>query len=207
MQASMPSEERVKLINYMETNDFVRAKELREIGISSRSISLATEEGLISRESRGLYMANNVEPDTYIRFAEIAKRYPNYPICLLSALSFYNVTVELPRITWIAIGAKSRDPKKTNSRIETVRFREPFFSGDRTFYKINGVNVPVYSLEKCIADAFRNPKLVDRSVAIEVLSNTLTERKSTLSEIVETAKKYKAFNQMRPIVEVITRNG
>lgn len=207
MQASIPPEERDKIIVHLKTNQIVRAKELRDIGISSRSISMATEEGLISRESRGLYIANNIEPDTYIRLAEIAKRYPKYPICLLSALSFYHVTVELPRVTWIAIGAKSWDPKKANSRLKTVRFREPYFSGERTFYKINGVNVPVYSLEKCIADAFRNPKLVDRSVAIEALQNTLSERKSTLSKIVETAKKYKAFNQMRPIVEIYTQNG
>ena len=128
MQNSVASCERQKIVEYMNTRDFVRAKELRELGISSRSIARATAEGIISREGRGLYMSADIEPETYLHLAEIGKRYPNCPICLLSALSFYEVTVELPRRTWIAIDAKSWDPRKANSRIETVRFREPYYS-------------------------------------------------------------------------------
>lgn len=207
MRTSVAAKERLKIVEYMNTRDFVRAKELRNLGISGRSISRATEDGVISREGRGLYMASHIEPETYLHLAEIGKRYPDFPVCLLSALSYYEVTVEMPAATWIAISPKSWDPKKTNSQIETVRFREPYYSQERTIQKINGVNVQIYSLEKSIADAFRNPKLVDRPVAIEALKTALSEQKSSVSEVYEAAKKYKAIKQMLPVLEVITSNG
>ena len=207
MHTSVASYERQKIVDYMSTRDFVRAKELRELGISSRSIARATEEGVISREGRGLYMATDIEPETYLHLAMIGKRYPDYPICLISALSYYEVTVELPRRTWIAIGTKSWDPKTANSKIETVRFSGQYYSQERTIHKINGVSVQVFSIEKSLADAFRNPKLVDRSVAIEALMNTLSSKKSSLAKIVETAKKFRAIKQMQPVVDVITSNG
>ncbi len=207
MRTSAASRERQKILEYMNTRDFARAKELRELGISSRAMSLATEEGLISRQGRGIYMAKNIEPEYYLHFAENAKRYPNYPICLMSALSYYNVTVEIPRKTWIAIKAKSWDPKQTNSRIRTVRFREPYFSQGLEIHKINGVEVQIYSLEKSIADAFRNPRLVDRAVAIEALKTTLSKQMSSVARIYESAMRFKAVKQMLPILEVITSNG
>ncbi len=207
MRTSASASERQKLVEYMSTRDFARAKELRKLGISSRSISRATEDGVISREGRGLYMASHIEPETYLHLAEIGKRYPDFPVCLISALSYYEVTVEMPAATWIAIPAKSWDPKKANSQIETVRFRDPYYSQGRTIQKINGVDVQVYSLEKSIADSFRNPKLVDRPVAIESLKTALSEQKSSVSKIFEAAQKYKAVKQMLPILEVITSNS
>ena len=207
MRTTVASHERQKIIEYMNTRDFVRAKELRELGISSRSIAHATEEGIISREERGLYMATDIEPETYLHLAKIGKRYPDYPIYLISAWSCYEVTVEMPRATWIAIDAKSWDTKKANSRIETVRFSGQYYSQERTIHKINGVNVQVYSLEKSIADAFRNPNLVNRTVAIEALKTALSDGKSSVSRIFETAKKFKAVKQILPVLEVITSNG
>ena len=207
MHTSVASYERQKIVEYMSTRDFVRAKELRELGISSRSIARATEEGVISREGRGLYMSTDIEPETYLHLAQIGKRYPDYPICLISALSYYEVTVEMPSATWIAIDAKSWDPKKANSKIETVRFSGQYYYQERAIHKINGVNVQIYSLEKSIADAFRNPKLVNRTVAIEALKTALSHGKSSVSRIFEAAKKFKAVKQMLPVLEVITANG
>lgn len=207
MRTSIAIQERQKILEYMNTRDFARAKELRELGVSGRSISLATEEGLISRESRGLYMAKNIEPETYLHFAEIGMRYPKFPICLMSALSYYEVTVEIPRKTWIAIEARSWDPKQANPRIRTVRFREPLFSQGLEIRKINGVNVQIYSLEKSLADAFRNPKLVDRSVAIEALKTTLSKQMSNVARIYESAKNFNAVKQILPVLEFITSNG
>jgi hypothetical protein len=67
--------------------------------------------------------------------------------------------------------------------------------------------VPIYSIAKSLADAFRNPQLLDRSVAIECLRNAVTKRKATPVAIVEAARDCGAWKRMRPYLETITSNG
>ena len=145
--------------------------------------------------------------DTHFQLAEIAKRYPDGVICLISALSFYGATDQLPIQIWMSIKKDGRKPKSGFPKIRPVRFREPYYSGDIMHHSIAEVDVPMYTLEKTLADAFRNPKLVDRSVAIKSLKTTLSEKKSTPSKIAEAAKTYAAWNQMAPYLEALTANG
>ena len=72
---------------------------------------------------------------------------------------------------------------------------------------IRGVEVRVYSITKSIADAFRNPKLVDRSVAIEAMKSALSDRKATPGQLAEAAQENRVWNQMRPYLEALTSNG
>ena len=65
----------------------------------------------------------------------------------------------------------------------------------------------MYSITKSIADAFRNPKLVDRSVAIEAMKSALNERKATAGQLAAVAQQNGAWNQMRPYLEALTSNG
>lgn len=192
---------------FMETREIARAKDLRENGISGTAISRATEQGHLIRLSRGLYTRPDADMDTHFQFAEIAKRYPQAVICLTSALSYYGVTDQMPRQIWAAIKNKGRAPKSGFPKIRAVRFKDPYYSGDIIHHKISNELVPMYTLEKTLADAFRNPKLVDRSVAIEALKTTLAEKKSTPAKIAEAAKTYAAWNQMAPYLEALTSNG
>ncbi len=199
--------DRERIIAHMKTHSLVRARDLRTIGISASAISRAAEEGVITRLSRGLYESAESDVSIHIQFAEIAKRYPRFNICLLSALGYYRVTDQIPRKIWGAIAAKGWQPKSDYPEIRVVRFREPYYSGELTHHNIANVDVPIYSLEKTLADAFRNPKLVDRSVAIESLKATLAERKSTPAKLAEVARAYGAWNQMSPYLEALTANG
>ena len=100
-------------------------------------------------------------------------------ICLTSAVSFHQLTDQLPRRIWIAVGAKDWAPKIDYPQNRIVRFREPYLTNGLEVHNIHGVEVRVYSLAKLIADAFRNPKLVDRSVATEAMKSALNDRKAT----------------------------
>jgi len=63
---------------------------------------------------------------------EIAKRAPKAVIGLTSALSFHQLTDQLPRRVWIAIGAKDWAPKIDYPQIRIVRFREPYLTNGLT---------------------------------------------------------------------------
>ena len=196
-----------RIIMFMKNREIARAKDLREFGISGTAISRARDEGILIRLSRGLYTTPHANIDTHFQLAEVSKRNPDGVICLVSALSFYGVTDQLPTEIWMAIDNKAWEPKSGFPKIRPVRFREPYYSGDVILHSISELDVPMYTLEKTLADAFRNPKLVDRSVAIEALKGALAEKKSTPSKIAQAAKAYSAWNQMAPYLEALTANG
>ena len=128
-------------------------------------------------------------------------------ICLTSALSFHHLTDQLPRKVWIAVGAKDWAPRIDYPQIRIVRFREPYLTNGLEVHNIHGVDLRVYSITKSIADAFRNPKLVDRSVAIEAMKSALNDGKATAGQLAAAAQQNGAWNQMRPYLEALTSNG
>ncbi|WP_416911712.1 hypothetical protein [Paracoccus sp. (in: a-proteobacteria)] len=87
------------------------------------------------------------------------------------------------------------------------RFREPYFSGGVEEHQLGEATIRMYTISKTLADAFRNQRLVDRSVAIEALKTAIEQRKATASAIAEAAREYGAWNQMRPYLEAVTSNG
>ena len=199
--------QRARMINFMEAHAPARSRDLAAIGVAATAISRAVSDGAVVRIGRGLYQLPDSEPDLHSALIEIAKRAPKAVICLTSALSFHQLTDQLPRKIWIAVGAKDWAPKIDYPQIRVVRFREPYLTNGFEVHNIHGVEVRVYSIVKSIADAFRNPKLVDRSVAIEAMKSALNDRKATPGQLAAAAQQNGAWNQMRPYLEALTSNG
>ena len=195
--------ERERIVTFTKTNELVRACELRRLGVSGTAIASAVQDGILRKGHRGLYLSQGSSPEMYVELAEISKRYPEHPICLNSALAFYGVTVLLPRAIWIAISTSCWKPRSAKPPVDAVRFREPYYSEGRVTHKIQGVSVTMYSIEKTLADAFRNPRLVRLPVAIESLRNTIEDGLATPLEILQAARKFGAIKKMKPYVEAL----
>ena len=196
-----------RLMRFLEKNTLARSKELQAIGVAATTISRAVKEGRVMRIGRGLYQLPDSELDTNANLAEASKQAPKARICLMSALAFHGLTDQMPRRVWIAIGVSNWKPGFKYPKTRVVRFREPYYSKGVQQHEISGTTVSIYSIEKSICDAFRLPKLVDRSVAIECLKVALADRKSSPAKIASAAKKYRAWNQIQPYLEAITANG
>lgn len=196
-----------RLLAFLRKHQFARAFELRELGVSATAISRAVEAGDVVRIGRGLYQAADAEADLNTNLAEVAKRAPRAIICLVSALALHGLTDQLPRKVWFAIGAKDWGPSIAYPPVRVVRFREPYFSGGVEMHGIGGTQVRIYSVPKSLADAFRNPKLDDRSVAIEALKAALNQRKATPAVLMKAAADYGTARMMRPYLEALTSNG
>lgn len=184
-----------------------RANELRAIGVAASTVSRAVEDGDVVRISRGLYQLPGHDVDSALALAEASKRVPRGTICMISALAYHGLTDQMPRKVWMAIGAKDWSPSIDYPPLRIVRFRPPNLTYGIETHSISGVAVPVYSVVKSLADAFRNPKLLDRSVAIECLRNAINGHKATPAAIAEAARDTGAWNRIRPYLEAMTANG
>lgn len=196
-----------KMLDHLREHSPSRARDLDSVGVTATTISRAVSDGQVIRIGRGLYQLPNSEVDTYTTLAEVAKRAPDAVICMMSALSFHGLTDQIPRKVWIAIGAKGWEPKMEYPKIRPVRLREPYFSQGIETHKIGGVTVRIYSAPKSIADAFRNKKLVDRSVAIECLKSALQSQKFVPADLITAAQENGAWKQMKPYLEALISNG
>ena len=199
--------QRDKVIRLLSDRTMARAHEIRMEGITAATLARAVEDGKVLRVARGLYQLPDAEVDPDIALAEVSKRIPKGRICMVSALAFHGLTDQMPRKVWIAIGAKDWAPKIEFPRIRIVRFRQPYLDYGVEQHTISGVAVPVYSVVKALADAFRNPKLVDRSVAIESLRSAIEQRKASPSGIAQAAMDCGAWKVMRSYLEAMTHNG
>jgi predicted transcriptional regulator of viral defense system len=199
--------QRQNLHTLLESRPIVRAYELRNAGIAGETIRRAVQSGELIRIARGLYQRADSEVETQQALAEAAKRVPKGVIAMVSALAFHGLTDQLPRKIWVAISAKDWAPVPSYPPIRIVELRDKYMQHGIEHHRISGVDVPIFSVPKTLADVFRNSKLVDRSVAVEGLRAALEQRKATPGTIAQSAVAADSWKIMRPYLEALTSNG
>ena len=185
----------------------LRARELRAAGVAPETIARAVDSGDIDRIARGLYQLHGAPIDTDQGLAEITKRIPNGVIAMVSALAFHGLTDQMPRRVWVAIGPSDWAPVIDYPPVRIVRLADKYRRQGIEHHKVAGVDVPVYSVPKTLADLFRNPRLVDRSVAVESLRAALDQRKTSPGDIAEAAAAGGVWKRMQPYLEALSFNG
>jgi predicted transcriptional regulator of viral defense system len=140
-----------------------------ENGISRSVLYSMRDNGKIVQVSRGLYrlaeLPEHREPDLSI----VCLRYPRAVICLVSALSFHDMTTQIPHEISIALPRGSRAPT-----ITTPPVRHFFFSGKSYVagienHEMDGVSLRVYGREKTLVDCFRFRNKLGMDVFLEAL--------------------------------------
>ena len=205
--AAMTQSQRAQLKALVSGKSVVRAQELRSAGIAGSTIQRALDDGDLVRIGRGLYQDPQSDIESEQTLAEVAKRIPKGIIAMVSALAYHGLTDQMPRKTWVAIGASDWSPVSDYPPVRIVRFADKYLHHGVERQRISGVDVPIFSIPKTLADIFRNGRLVDRSVAVEGLRAAIDQRKATPAEIADAARAGGAWRVMRPYLEALTFNG
>lgn len=202
-----PSLQREQVKEFLARHGMARLTELHEIGATSVTVSRMEQDGELIRLSRGLYQMADAPLDTNHALAEAAKRVPKGVMCLVSALAFHELTDQLPRKVWVAIGQRDWKPVVDRPLLRVVRFSDKLLSDGVESHSIEGVDVRIFDIPKTIADCFRHRSAVGLPVAIEGLQEALRQRKATPSEIVQSAARGGVASVIRPYLEALTANG
>lgn len=191
----------------LKARGIARLTELRAAGVTAATMSRMERDGEVLRLARGLYQLPDAPLDAHHSLAEAAKRVPKGVVCLISALAFHQLTDQLPRQVWIAIGQKDWAPKGHGVPVRLVRFTDRLLTETVEFHTIEGVPVKVFGVAKTVADCFRYRNKIGLSVAIEGLQEALRQRKTTPSEMVRQAERGAIATVIRPYLEALTANG
>lgn len=191
----------------LKARGIARLVELRAEGVTAATMSRMERDGEVLRLARGLYQLSDAPLDAHHSLAEAAKRVPKGVVCLVSALAFHELTDQLPRQVWIAIGQKDWAPKADGAPIRLVRFTDRLLTEGVESHTVEGVPIKVFGVAKTVADCFRYRNKIGLSVAIEGLQEALRQRKTTPGEIARQAERGTVATVIRPYLEALTANG
>lgn len=142
-------------IQMLNARGMVRMCEFVEAGVAATTITRMVEDDEVFQSDRGVYQSTDALIHLHHSLAVAAKLAPNSVVCLLSALSYHDITDLLPYNVWLAIGPHDRTPKFDHLKVRCFRFSEPYHTSDIVTQVIEGVPVRVYGIARTIADCFR----------------------------------------------------
>lgn len=158
------------------TRPYFTSKEAKKLGVSPSSLCYYVKIGKLSRISRGVYQSTDFQGSVSFQWEDLIEAVYSVSggvICLISALSIYNLTEEMPRQHWIAIPNTTTAKERPQTRI--LRYRNMTIG--RTEIELGGARIPIFDRERCIIDAFR---LLSRETALKALKTALSYSKSSV---------------------------
>jgi predicted transcriptional regulator of viral defense system len=188
---------------FLYNNGILRASEAHKKGVDLKTLQQMTDAGLLVREGRGIYRLTELPPLRNPDFVQASMLIPHGVICLISSLSFHNLTTQIPNKVYIALPRGTKTPKIEYPPIDVVNLSEkPYFAGIEE-HEIDGVIVRIYGKEKTVADCFKFRNKIGLDIAIEALKEYLREPRRNLEVLLNYARIDRVANIMRPYIEAI----
>lgn len=176
---------------------FAGTKNLLTAGIHWRDIKKLKDEDKIIRVKNGLYRLAEVPIISNQGFIDLAYAVPDGVICLLSALSYHELTTFNPLIISIAVCRGSRMPKIEYPPVEFYYFSKKQFEAGIDEVKIKGNKIRVYSPEKTVCDCFRYRNKLGLDIAKEGLSEYLKRKNRDLEKLF----RYAEICRIKPLLQ------
>ncbi len=191
---------RVKELFYARSGTF-RVSEAMKAGFHPRTIYNMRDKGLIVRLSRGMYRFADLPAMGNPDLVTIAMKIPKGVICLISALSYHEITMEIPHEVYLALPRGTEPPRLDYPPLRVFWFgRSAFEEGIEQHY-IDGVLMRVYSPEKTLADCFKYRNKIGIDVALKALKSYRRRKRINVDELMHYAKVCRVERIMRPYVE------
>jgi predicted transcriptional regulator of viral defense system len=187
-----------RLLRLVGKLGLLRPRDLQSAGIPRVYLAQLVEQGELLKTGRGLYVHADTSLTENHSLAETAKLVPKGVVCLLSALRFHDLTTENPAEVWLAVPRETRRPRSGVPALRIMQFSGKMMTSGIEKHLVEGVNVPVYSVAKTVADCFRFRNRIGVNVAVEALRDAWQNKKASSDELWQFAKTCRVLNVMRP---------
>jgi predicted transcriptional regulator of viral defense system len=161
------------------------------------------DAGMIVRESRGLYRLANAEPSSYIDLVQVALRIPKGVICLISALSFHDLTTQIPHQVYVALPIYAEKPRLEYPPLRLFWLSQKTYSVGLENHELDGILVKIYGIEKTIADCFKFRNKVGLDVALEALRDYRKREGFNIGTLLHYARIDRVERVIKPYLEAI----
>ena len=201
------STQRTQVLELLGFRPIMRRKDFTAHGIGPETLARMVRDGVIVRPARGLYQLAAGSVDASHTLAEAAALVPKGVICLVSALQFHRLTLQMPSSVWMAIERTAWRPRIDYPPIRFVRFTGSALTEGVKRHRIEGIEVAITDPARTIVDCFRYRAKVGIDVAMEGLREGLRQRKATSDQLWQHATKARIWSTMKPYVEATAADG
>lgn len=185
-------------------NGFARTKDFIAAGISPYYVKRLASVGEIERVKQGVYRHTSGENEPLSEIIEVSKLVPKGVICLLSALSYYELTTYNPWEYQVAIHRGGKKPRLPDyPPIKIMFFADAQFKVGIDDVCIEGIAVKIYNREKTICDIVRYREKIGIDLMKEGLRNYLQSPHKNITKLVSYAYQLRIRTVLQKYLEVL----
>ncbi len=182
----------------------LRARDLSGHGLPTVVLTRLVAAGKLERVARSVYSLPGRAVSEHRSLAEAALRVPKGVVCLLSALRMHGIGTQAPFEVWMAIPPNAPTPRIDQPALRVVRMSGAALTEGVELVEIDGVQVPVFSAAKTVADCFKYRNKIGLDVALEALRDGWQQGKLPMDALWQCATVNRVANVMRPYLESVT---
>jgi predicted transcriptional regulator of viral defense system len=170
-------------------------------GVHPRTLYRMRDQGIVEKMGRGMYrfadMPSLGNPD----LATVAMKVSKGVICLISALSYHELTTEIPREIYLALPRGAELPRLDYPPLRTFWFSGPAFTEGIEQHDIDGITVNIYNPEKTLADCFKYRNKIGLDVVLDALKFYRQRKRFRADDLMHFARICRVEKVMRPYLE------
>jgi len=186
---------------FTDHGGIMSTREVLDAGVHPETLYRMRDLGLLEKVARGWYRLPGLPPLAAPDLAEVALRMPTGIICLVSSLSFHNLTSQIPDMVHVAAQHGRKMPKIDYPPVRVFWFSQATYSVGFDRHVRDGVQVPIYSPAKTVADCFKFRNRIGLDVAVEGLRTYLRSGNSRVDELIHYSKLCRVYNFVNPYLE------
>lgn len=188
---------------FRQHNGILRTAEAIKLGIHPVYLYRLRDEGVLESLGRGVFrlasMPDFSEPDLVL----VAKRIPQGIVCLISALAYYELTIQIPHFVYIALPRTSRLPKSSYPPLRYFWYSKSAYEFGVETILVSGFPVRIYNVEKTLADCLKFRQKIGMDVVLEALKEYWRKGRTDLDKLYDYAKICRVEKVLQPIIETI----
>ena len=203
----MTATQKTRALDLLKARGMLRLRDFIAENIEPETLARLVKEKQVIRPTRGLYQLPDTQIEAAYMLAEATVLVPKGIVCLISALQFHELTLQIPSAVWMAIGRTAWRPTISYPSIRFVRFNGWAMIEGVERYPIQSREVPITNPARTIVDCFRYRNKIGIDIAVEGLRKGIQHRKCTPDELWQYAKKARVWTVMRPYVETVVSDA
>lgn len=173
------------------------------LGVHPRVLYGLRDSRALEPLGRGLYRLSELSPLDHPDLVTVALKIPTGVLCLISALSFHELTTEIPHEVHVALSRGSERPRLLHPPVRFFWFGEHTFEKGVETHKLDGFPVRIYSVEKTLADCFKFRNKIGLDTCIEALKLYRERRRLRIADLMAFARLCRVERVMRPYLEAL----
>jgi predicted transcriptional regulator of viral defense system len=180
----------------------VRPRDLAPLGIQPEYLRRLCDRGLLRKVGRGSYVLAGTRVDPGLKLALVARAVPQGVIGLESALAVHGLG-RFPAVVDLVIDSRAATPRLDTPRLRVWRLSGAAFSAGVLSVAFGPVAVPVYGLEKTLADVFKFRNKIGPHVAVDALRAALRSGRVDRERLIAHARLDRVERVLRPFLEAL----